>query len=897
MTPLPSNRKPRFSVKLAIPDFIKQNSQWIAFWIVIAVVLGAIAWGILLALLDNYRREVDNAALREAGALSQNYARNLDRAIDGIDQLLLHVKYEWELSRGGLRLESMVGKDLFPPASEVNIGIIDRDGKAITESGRSMHKLALVNQLFFQVHKNLEPDALYIGKLYRLSPLGSFIPFSRRLTKANGQFNGILVAFVSQSYFMQHDDVTTPGKNRFWGMVGADRDIRAAQIGPRALGAQSSILTSIPHFTTKSGKQLMNGGQWFDDHRNRYVGWQTLQAYPVIAMVGVDQTDALAQFRTYREIALNYAEWATAALVVGALLAMMFSIRLATKRRQLELSQAGYRLASDDSIEGFYIVQPVFDRQNYPLDFMVIDCNSRGAELVNLRHEQLLGKRLSRLPRGAFNLLLKESLFSAMETGYFENEIEVDLAGHTRWLYLKVIRSDSNLAVRLRDISDTKAHVAELERRGHEDALTALPNRHWANVYLPQAIDRAAATDAMLAILFIDLDGFKAVNDSLGHEAGDELLRKAGQRLKVAVRPSDHVVRIGGDEFVVILEPIESREDAAHVAERILHAFQNAFRLTQGVQSVGASIGISVYPHDGSDASTMLRNADIAMYSVKTSGKRHYRFFDPNFYDALRARMEKETELQRAIELDQFIMHYQPRVDMKTGAVCSMEALVRWAHPTKGLINPLEFIPMAEETGLILGLGDLVINKVCAQVAKWMKTGQQLVPVSINVSPRQFNEADVAKALSDAIARHHIDPRLVEIELTESTMMADGVAFAADLAVIQKLGVKIVVDDFGTGYSSLSQLQRLDFDVLKVDQAFTARLEGAEEGKVFFKAIITMAHALGMRVVAEGVENQEQVNALRSLQCDEIQGFFVSMPLPASDQQPLSVKNHLSSTV
>jgi EAL domain-containing protein (putative c-di-GMP-specific phosphodiesterase class I) len=242
-------------------------------------------------------------------------------------------------------------------------------------------------------------------------------------------------------------------------------------------------------------------------------------------------------------------------------------------------------------------------------------------------------------------------------------------------------------------------------------------------------------------------------------------------------------------------------------------------------------------------------------------------------------------------------MYYQPRVDILTGTTSSMEALVRWEHPTKGLLGPLDFIPLAEETGLILSLGELVIDKVCAQLADWEKTGQELVPVSINVSPRQFNEVDVAKILSASIAHHNIDAKLVEVELTESSVMGDSSDVSRTLMALRRMGIKLLVDDFGTGYSSLSQLQRLDFDVLKVDRAFTAEVDRTEKGHVFFKAIITMAHALGMRVVAEGVENENQIKILKSLHCDEIQGFYISKPLPPSETQPVLPKWFFPSTV
>lgn len=479
-------------------------------------------------------------------------------------------------------------------------------------------------------------------------------------------------------------------------------------------------------------------------------------------------------------------------------------------------------------------------------------------------------------------------LLRALEEGAYESEVDVPIESplKLRCVHLKILRSGDNLAIRLRDISEAKAHVAELKRRGDEDVLTRLPNRHWIQSYLPTAINHAKEADENLALLFIDLDGFKKVNDTAGHAEGDELLQHAAQRLQEAIRPHDKVVRFGGDEFVVVLENIEHGIDAAHVAERVQHAFAQPFRLSQSAHAVGASIGIALFPTDGEDASVLLEKADIAMYSVKTKGKRGYQFYEAKFYDALRERADKEAEIRRAIERDEFVMHYQPRVDIATGMASSFEALVRWQHPSKGLLEPHEFIALAEETGLIVELGELIIEKVCAQLSSWAKCGTRLLPVSVNVSPRQFRSANIAAVVLSALSRHHISPHLFEMEITESSVMEEDSEITRTLALLQTHGIKILVDDFGTGYSSLSQLHRLNFDILKVDQTFTANLENSEEGKVLFTAIVTMAHALGMRVVAEGVEKLAQIKILKSLQCDEIQGFYISKPIPPGNEQP-----------
>ena len=586
---------------------------------------------------------------------------------------------------------------------------------------------------------------------------------------------------------------------------------------------------------------------------------------------------------------------ASAALAAFTLAAMALSVRLAWRKRQWDSKQLGYRLATEAGNEGFYIARCIRGADGGVLDFTITDSNRHGAEMLGQRREELLGMPVSQLYQGFRPNRLMAMLRKAMETGLFDSTVEV--GSHSpllaRWVHLTMVRTGDDVAITARDMSDTKAHIAELERRTNEDVLTGMPNRLWVHTYLPAMLTRAAERDGALALLFIDLDDFKVVNDTAGHADGGELLRMAAARIKGAVRPHDHVVRWGGDEFLVIVEHNEQRADAAQAAGRICDAFRNQFKLAKGMFTVGTSIGISLFPDDAADADTLLQHADVAMYFVKNHGRGAYSFYSQQYYDGLRQRQELASELREAIELDQFLLYYQPRVDLTAGTTVGWEALVRWQHPRRGLVEPLEFIPLAEETGMVTAIGALVIDKACAQLAAWAAAGQLLLPVSINVSARQFNEANVAQLLSVALARHAVAAALVEVELTESSMMTDSVQINDTLSTMRAMGIKLLVDDFGTGYSSLSQLQRLDFDVLKVDRAFTSEIDRSQRGYELFKTIIAMAHALGMKVVAEGVENARQIEILATLQCDQLQGFFLSAPLPAADIEPVLARHFL----
>ncbi|QGZ38293.1 diguanylate cyclase (GGDEF)-like protein [Pseudoduganella flava] len=881
-------------------SFVARRSRLILLWPLLSLCIAALGWASILNTLERERRGREEDALRDAATVARGYAEHLGRTFHMIDQILQHVRFEWALSGGQLRLEGPGAPGLFPSTPIFNVGIVGPDGKLVTNTLRVTRE-DVADRMYFRFQREQTADALYVGEAAKGRSSGrSVVHFSRRLVGSDGKFAGVVRAAVAPAYLTANYDPVALGGNGLLSILGSDGAIRASRVGDTVYASYTSPFTAAALaapalrsqlLAKRGGSMLVDGAAWFGDHRNRYLGWQQVPDFPVVAIAAVDQQEAFAAFAKVRESTLARAIVSSAVLAIFTLIAMALSLRLGWRKYQIELARAAYRLATEEGTEGFYICRAVRDRNGAIADFEVIDCNQTGAELYGRPREAMVGARLSTLHQGDdsdWRARLLHRFIIAVERGVFEDEIEVPFNGTSeKWYRVKMVHSNGLLSVTAWDITDSKRHMFELERRGNEDPLTGLPNRHWMTAYLPAALQRAGDKRDMVALLFIDLDGFKNVNDTAGHHSGDELLRHVTKRLKLAVRPADHVVRVGGDEFIVIIEQAQDHGAVAHIAERVLQAFHERFHVAGGSFPVGASIGISLFPQDGTDMQELLTHADAAMYAVKTSGKMNYRFFDREYYEAVRAKIDRNAELRHALETDQLVLYYQPRVEMATGATCSLEALVRWAHPTRGILEPIDFIPLAEESGLIVQLGEVVIDKVCAQIAYWSRQGRDVVPVSINVSPRQFNESDVTEVLRQAIERHGISPRLVEIELTESSMTADSVHVSQSLENIQRLGVALAVDDFGTGYSSLSQLQRLDFDVLKVDKAFTAELEKTREGSVFFTAIITMAHALGMRVVAEGVETVGQARCLKQLQCDEIQGYFISMPLPATDRQPI----------
>ncbi|MEH6433932.1 EAL domain-containing protein [Massilia sp. DD77] len=827
---------------------------------------------------------------RQVDAYTRSLLIRTRRSIGETDRLLLLLRQNWATSGHRSNLSGTIEAGIFSRQYISAVAIIDRAGMVVTSTHPEVAGRYFGDQDYFGAQQRAAGDRLQLrGPIPGRLSKRVVIIFSRALLTPEGDFDGIVLVSVWPSFFTQHYAEPILGEHGFVGLARTDGTVLAARSGNTDHAPGAFLLGAVPR-DTPAGVRRLDGRAWFADGRARVVGWQTLADLGLVGMIGVDEDTAMAVYRDHRREALAGAWLNTGWILLATLLATSFYVHAKWKQHQIEAIRATYRLATEDAAEGFFIGRPLRDAQGVVRDFVLIDCNQYGADLFGKQPEDAIGHRLSEFYQGELFRSTCGRMCKALETGFYDRELEVrPVPGQllkARWIRYKAVRAGGDLAVTIRDISESKAYLSELERRSNSDELTGLPNRYWIQQYLPKAIDDARGGDHGLAVLFVDLDGFKTVNDALGHAAGDELLRTVARRLITAVRPRDHVVRLGGDEFVVVLEHVDGAADVEHVAGRVLGAFHDGFHLQQSTHVLNASIGISLFPEHGEDAETLLKHADIAMYSVKTDGKGSYRFFQSRFFEAIRTRLETEMEMRRALDQHQFVVHYQPRVDLLAGTASSMEALVRWERPGNELVGPDRFIPLAEETGLIVPLGEQVVDSVCRQLALWARDGADLVPVSVNVSPRQFSQSDILAMFRDAVARHGIDPALLEIELTESSMMQDGVGESGVFAGLRALGIKLCIDDFGTGYSSLSQLQRLRFDVLKIDRAFVLRIE-YPEGDTLIASMIAMAHALGMRVVAEGVENQRQMQLLKTLGCDEGQGYYFSRPVPAADAQPV----------
>jgi diguanylate cyclase (GGDEF)-like protein len=456
--------------------------------------------------------------------------------------------------------------------------------------------------------------------------------------------------------------------------------------------------------------------------------------------------------------------------------------------------------------------------------------------------------------------------------------VVIGLLGRANWKLARVRERESTAQV---------DHARKVEHLAYHDSLTGLPNRSFLSRLLERSISQARRNDRRLAVFFLDLDRFKEINDTLGHEAGDQLLQEVASRLEATLRESDTVARMGGDEFVVLVPELESEEQARTVARKMLDVLREPLDLLGQKFHVTGSIGVSLYPADGEDEQTLMKNADIAMYQAKDAGKNDFRFYAEEMSGSSRERLQLESSLRRALENEEFELHYQARRDLDSDRITGMEALLRWRHPELGLVEPLDFIPLAEETGLIVPIGRWVLETACRQNVAWQEEGLPRLSVAVNLSARQFFDASLIDDIRGVLERTGMDAELLELEICESVLTRDADRTLQTLEGLKGIGVKITIDNFGTGYSSLSVLRRFPLDSVKVDRLFIRDSSTDRVERDVTDAIVAMGRSLSSSLVAQGVETREQADYLREHACDEVQGFYFNRPVPAAEVSAL----------
>ncbi|OBU85372.1 EAL domain-containing protein [Chromobacterium subtsugae] len=534
-------------------------------------------------------------------------------------------------------------------------------------------------------------------------------------------------------------------------------------------------------------------------------------------------------------------------------------------------------------------------------DRRIRSVNRAFTEITGYTQHEVLGQKTSILSSGRHDQPFYDQMWQAIaEDGSWQGELwnrRKNGEVYPEWLAINAVRNSleeiTHYVAIFSDLTERKAADERIQFLAHFDVLTSLPNRMHMQDRVELAIHNAVRDNQRLALLLLDLDRFKTVNESLGHSAGDTLLQVAADRIRTVLGPGEMLARQGGDEFIVLLPLVSDPGEAALAAERVREVFANPIELHNHVITITPSIGISVYPDDGRDYETLVRNADAAMYHAKSSGRNSYKFYTADLNARAREILAIESQLRFALERDEFVLHYQPQVEMQSGRIVGAEALIRWNHPSLGLLGPVRFIQVAEERGFIVQIGNWVIGEATRQLVAWRQAGLPELTLAVNLSALQFRQPDLAEQLQHALASSGLPGHALDIEVTESIIMEDAQATIQTIDNMKNMGLRLSIDDFGTGYSSLSYLKRFKADKLKIDRSFVRDIPQDADDSAIARAIINMAKNLNMQVVAEGVETMEQWQFLEQEGCDFVQGYLIAKPLPADDFAALLTRDSL----
>ena len=861
---------------------------------VFGVLLLVLLWSALFDFLAQERERVVLNAMTRAESDATSLERLTDHVLRNVDQVTRFLGYEFERSRQrgeAFDLAAAVTRGVVPFDALVLISIVDRGGNATATvapaAGAPNPPIRggnVADAEHFIVHRGADTGKLHVGKAVAgRIPGRTTIEMTRRLNNPDGSFAGVVIVSVDPAHFTGSYGRADPGNTGMAAVLGRDGAFRAYRAGatPSAPNAADYAKVSAGLLEHERPGTAVTGP--VDDVR-RYLAHRAISGYPLTVIAGVAEEEALAGFLRQRDSYYVYATAASLGIVLVLAVATLLVVRVRRSHQEAEAARGSYRAAAEGSLDAFVLLRSARGRDGDVSEFLVEDANTRALLLLGAARENVIGKRLRTLLPKLVRRRLYRRFMRVIETGTpVEEEIEAALGRQgTRWFRHQVVPVAGGLAVTLRDIDDAKRAEQRLERLANLDSLTSLPNRRQFIEHAGAAIERCRAGGTNLGVLFIDLDNFKNVNDTLGHDVGDLLLQAVAVRLQSCVRADDIIWRLGGDEFIVTMEHVRNRTEAEVVCRRIADALGPPFVIREISISTSASIGVAFCPEDAEDANALLRNADLAMYHAKEFGSGAYQFFTEAMGTRRSARVDIEQALRTALGRYELFLVYQPQISIATGKVTGLEALVRWQHPENGVMNPIDFIGIAEESNLIHLLGDHIFQIACAQIRRWQDNGMGPIPVGVNVSPRQFHWEGIVERLLSIVEAAGVPPGLLQIELTESAIMKDSDAARRKLSELKRHGIALSVDDFGTGHSSLASLQSFPIDTLKIDRSFVERAD-SQEGGAILRAIVLMAHTLRMTVVAEGVETEAQLALLRRIGCDQAQGYLFARPVPADE--------------
>jgi diguanylate cyclase (GGDEF)-like protein len=870
-------------------------------WLIACGVLlvAAIAIGTAVT-IGNFRERTLASSERELENTVLLLARHFDQQLEQLElvqeSMSEQIRSAGIASRGDLERE-MSGNDVhlmlrtkiaaLPQVG--HLSLMGSDGKLINTSRSWPVPLSnIADRPYFKALKASPQLATALSEpvLNRLTGTWTTI-FARSMIGSKGEFLGIILASIELAQFEDFFTSVALGEGATIMMSRRDGTVLARyprteeMIGRNLKNSPlfDDVLSKADHGTTRLHSQL--------DGQDRLASVRTLERFPMVIIASTTVSAALASWREQTRFLIVVAGLFVLVVVfILSLIVRQLSREHRLSSRRLALEKQRLDIAVSNMSQGLLL---------HDAAGRIIICNQRYLDMFGLSNDVIK-------PGCTFH----EQIAHRKQTGSFEEDVDEYCASVMRNVALgeithrNVVSSDGRAIhivnqplaaggwmATMEDITERMQYDERIAHLAHYDALTDLPNRVMFREQLEQAL-KLVPRGEQLAVLYIDIDEFKSVNDSLGHSVGDELLKALASRLRGCLRETDAVARLGGDEFAIIQTAVKQSADTADLVARIYAAIREPFECLGHLLSSDASIGIALAPQDGTDLDQLLRNADLAMYEAKADGRRTYRFFEPVMDERVKAQRTLELDLREAIADGGFELHYQPLVNLADDRVTGCEALLRWRHPVRGMISPVEFIPVAEETGLINQLGEWVLNTACAEAATWPDD----VRIAVNVSPIQFRNQAFALKVSAALAASGLPAQRLELEITEAVLIRDDEAALAMLHQLRALGVRIALDDFGTGYSSLSYLQRFPFDKIKIDGCFIKDVAEAEGSACIVQAVVNIAAARLMTTTAEGVETQAQLDMLRKLGCTEMQGWLFSPAKPAAELMHLLRSRH-----
>jgi diguanylate cyclase (GGDEF)-like protein/PAS domain S-box-containing protein len=844
--------------------------------------LGAMWFG-ALNVIEAERRAAATAARDATHELLDTYEAQMARSLSNIDQTLRVLKYAVEQNGPAGALPALAAKGLLPPGLVFQVEITDSHGRVVA-SNPDVGPRDLSGASYFEFHRHTRQDLPYVSQaIVHPGAAEPHLHFTRRIDDDAGRFAGVAVVAVDPAYFTSSYERSRQGERGLLGLVGIDGVVRALRVGEQVSWGQSYT----PGPTDMVGLRACR-----IDGETRYTSSRPLAGFPLLAVAGLSENEQMARFHQQRRAWLLGAGAGSALLVAVVILVSAWSWQLAKARRRERQAQETYAAASEASPDAFFVLRSIIDQQGRVTDFTIVTTNSRAAQLTGLGKEQLAGQRMSAMLPGAFSAGIFADLAAVALSGVtHETEwLTRALPQGERWLYRQAVAVEGGVVAIVRDITERKLAEGRIRHLAHHDDLTGLPNRSLLRERLEEAIGAAAGNGGAVGLAFIDLDGFKLVNDALGHNAGDALLKVVGARMARCLGAGDTLARFGGDEFVILL-PALAGEPASitPLLERVRQAVTEPVLVEGQEVQVSCSIGVTFYPRDGVDANVMMMHADVAMYRAKELGNDNVQFYASEMNASIDEKLVLLEGLRDALDTCaddhagpcQFELLYQPKVDLRSGRLFGVEALIRWHHPEQGLVSPERFIGLAEESGLIVPIGEWVLRTACAQSVAWRAAGLPPVSMSVNVSARQFEDKRLVERIADALRASGLPPEGLEVEVTESLIMRDLSRSVDKMRELKAMGVSLSIDDFGTGYSSLSALKSFPISRLKIDKSFVADLADRADDQAIALAVISLGHKLNLRVIAEGVETEQQRDFLRANDCDEMQGYLFSRPLPA----------------